>query len=159
MEKRRMNPYLWMGLIGVFTIGSALLTQMYQAFWGDETIWWTPAQLSLTVEETGDRFQMTIGGKALPKHLADGSLFAVDPNGNSYRVVSKDVGVRMNNWDRVKGTLLTQALAASFGFGVSLTLLIVGLAYWLKEKKRKLNADGIDSSQDTHDMGSTPHGQ
>jgi len=139
MEKRRMNPYLLMGVIGVFTIGSLLFTHLYQAFWADQNICWTPAQLRLTVEETGNRFQMTIGGKALRKHLADGTLLAVDSNGNPYRVVSQDVGVRVNNWDRVKGTILTGALASSFGFGVSLTLLIAGWVYWVKEKKGRLS--------------------
>ena len=136
MEKRRINVYLFIGLIGVVTSGSMLFTHLYQAFWGNETIWWTPAQLQLTVEETGDRFQMTIGGKALRKHLAEGTLFAVDPNGDHYRVVSRDVRVRVNNWDRVKGTLLTGALATSFGFGASLAFLMVGLIYWVKERRK-----------------------
>jgi hypothetical protein len=135
MAKRQINVYLFIGLIGVVTSGSMLFTHMYQAFWGDENIWWTHSRMNLTVEETGDRFRMTIGGKALRKHLSDGTLFAVDPNGDQYRVVSRDVGVRVNNWDRVKGTLLTGALPSSFGFGVSLALLIVGLVDWVKKKK------------------------
>jgi hypothetical protein len=136
VEKRRINVYLFIGLIGVVTSGSTLFTHLYQAFWGNEDIWWTPAQLRLTVEETGDRFQMSIGGKALRKHLKDGTLFAVDPDGVHYRVVSKDVGVRVNNWDRVRGTLLSGALTTSFVFGVSLTFMIVGLADWVKRRKR-----------------------
>jgi len=135
MEKGRINVYLFIGLIGVATSGSMLFTHLYQAFWGNENIWWTPLQLHLTVEETGNRFQMSVGGKALQKHLADGTLFAVDPNGQQYRVVSKDVGVRVNNWDRVKGTILTGALATSFGFGVSLTFLIIGPFQRVKDKK------------------------
>jgi len=127
MEKRRINVYLFIGLIGVVTSGSMLFTHLYQAFWGNETIWWTPPQLRLRVEETGDLFQMTIGGKALRKHLSEGTLFAVDPNGDQYCVVSRDVGVRINNWERVKGTILTGALASSFGFGASLAFLLAGL--------------------------------
>ena len=135
MKTRRINAYLFIGLMGLVTSGSMLFTHLYQVFWGNEDIWWTPAQLRLTVEETRDRFQMTIGGKSLRKRLADGSLFAVDPGGAQYRVVSKDVGVRINNWDRVKASRIAFAAISSFGFGVSLTLLIVGLVQWIKEKK------------------------
>jgi len=135
MKGRKINAYLLIGLIGVFTIGSQLFTHVYRAFWAEQNIWWTPARLSLTAEETVDRFQMTIGGKALRKHLADGTLFGVGQNGGQYRVVSKDVGVRLNNWDRVKGTLLTGALPSVFGFGVSLSFLIVGWVDWVKKKK------------------------
>lgn len=138
MEKRRINVYLFIGLIGVVTSGSMLFTHLYQAFWGDETIWWTPPKLRLRVEVTEDRFQMTIGGKALRKHLSEGTLFAVDPKGGQYRVVSSDVGIRVNNWDRVKGGILTGALASSFGFGLSLAFLIVGLVQWVKDRRRRV---------------------
>lgn len=135
MKTRRINAYLFIGLMGLFTSGSMLFTHLYQVFWGNEDIWWTLAQLRLTVEETRDRFQMTIGGKSLRKHLADGTLSAVELNGNPYRVVSRDVGVRVNNWDRVKGSILTGALFSSFGFGMSLAFLIVGLVQRVRERK------------------------
>ncbi|MDQ1333756.1 MAG: hypothetical protein QG552_706, partial [Thermodesulfobacteriota bacterium] len=86
-------------------------------------------------EETGNNFAITIGGKLLQKHLAEGTLFGVDPNGGQYRVVSRDVGVRLNNWDRVRASALTAAAVSSFGFGVSLALLIVGAIQWGREKK------------------------
>jgi len=57
----------------------------------------------------------------------------VNPHGKQYRVVSKDVGLRVNNWDRFKETLLTGAVATSFGFGVSLTFLVVGAIQWVRE--------------------------
>jgi hypothetical protein len=50
-------------------------------------------------------------------------------------VVSRDVGVRVNNWDRVKGTILTGALVSSFGFGVSLAFLVVGVIQWIRERR------------------------
>jgi hypothetical protein len=134
MKQRRMNPLLLMGLIGVFTIGSTLAAQVYRAFWGDKGIWWTPPGMSLKVEETGNDVAISIGGKLLQKHLAEGTLFAVDPNGTQYRVVSRDVGVRLNNWERVKASLLTTATLSSFCFCVSLTLLILGLIQWEREK-------------------------
>jgi hypothetical protein len=37
--------------------------------------------------------------------------------------------------DRVKAFALTAAAVSSFGFGVSVTLLIVGLIQWVREKK------------------------
>jgi hypothetical protein len=39
MEKGRINVYLFIGLIGVFTSASMLFTHVYWAFWGEEGIW------------------------------------------------------------------------------------------------------------------------
>jgi hypothetical protein len=64
-----------------------------------------------------------------------GTLFGVDPNGDQYRLVSKDIGVRLNRWDHVKASLLTIATASSVGFGVSFAFLIAGLIQVVRERE------------------------
>jgi hypothetical protein len=73
-----------------------------------------------TIETTEGRFQVYIGGKRLQKHLSEGSLFAVDQNGAQYIVVSKDIGARLNNWDRMKASILTAAAGNRRGKFVSI---------------------------------------
>lgn len=46
------------------------------------------------------------GGKLIPP-LLEGTLFAVDSSGAQCRLVSKDVGGRLHNWERVRATPLT----------------------------------------------------
>ncbi len=135
MKTRRINVYLFVGMIGLFTTGPALFTQMYRAFWGQQNIWWTHSNMKLRLEETGNDFALYISGRLLQKHLAEGTLSGVDQNGAQYRVVSKDVGVRLNNWERVKATILATAGFAAFTFGMSVAFLIVGLVQRAKEKK------------------------
>jgi hypothetical protein len=127
MENKRINPILWIGLIGTLTIGTSFIADAYRAFWGDQSIWWTPLAMTLPVEETRDNFELYIGGKPLRKHLSDGTLFSVDNNGKQYSIVSKDITVRLNNWDKIKASILGHTTMSGFAFGVAITLLVIGL--------------------------------
>ena len=127
MKDWKINSLLWIGILGSLIIGSSFFTNVYHAFWAEQNIWWTPQTMRLPIEETRDNFELYIGGKLLQKHLSDGTLFSMDKNGAQYRVVSKDISARLNNWNKTKASLLTNATISSFLFGVSLTLLIIGL--------------------------------
>jgi hypothetical protein len=127
MTSRRINPLLWIGLIGTLTIGSSFIVDVSRVFWGDHSIWWTPQAMRLAVEETKDNFELYIGGKPLQKHLSDATLSSVDKNGKQYTIVSKDITVRLNNWDKIKASILTHTTMSGFAFGVAITLLVVGL--------------------------------
>jgi hypothetical protein len=127
MANKRVNPILWIGLIGTLTIGTSFITDAYRAFWGDQSIWWTPQAMTLPVEETRDNFELYIGGKPLRKHLSDGTLFSVDNNAKQYSLVSKDITVRLNNWDKIKASILGHTTISGFAFGVAITLLVIGL--------------------------------
>jgi hypothetical protein len=127
MANKRINPILWIGLIGTLTIGTSFITDAYRAFRGDHRIWWTPHAMMLPVEETRGNFEIYIGGKPLQKHLSDGTLFSVDKNGKQYPIVSKDIAVRLNNWDKIKASILGHTTMSGFAFGVAITLLVIGL--------------------------------
>jgi hypothetical protein len=126
MTSRRINPLLWIGLIGTLTIGTSYITDVYRAFWGDQSIWWTPQVMRLPVEDTRDNFELYIGGEPLRKHLSNSTLFAVDKNGKQYPIVSKDITVRLNNWDKIKASILRHTTMSGFAFGVVITLLVIG---------------------------------
>lgn len=127
MKTKQINPALWIGLVGMLTIGSSYITDLYRAFLGNRDIWWTPQTMRLPVEATKNHFELYIAGKSLQNHLSDGTLFSVDKNGERYPIVSKDVTVRLNNWDQVKGSILTGASITGFVSGAMFALLLIGL--------------------------------
>ncbi|MBW2097634.1 MAG: hypothetical protein JRG77_02260 [Deltaproteobacteria bacterium] len=136
MNKPKINPLVLIGLIGMLTIGTNFSTQLYRAFWGNQDIWWTVRTMQLPIEDSKNNFKLFISGKLLQKHLADGSLFALDRNGEQYRVVSKDVTIRLNNWNKVKSSILTNALISGVLFGIVITVLVIGLIQVFGQKKK-----------------------
>jgi hypothetical protein len=136
LNRPRMNPLLFMGLIGMFTIGTNFGLQLYRAFWGNQDIWWTASTAPLSIEESIDSFELFISGKTLQKHLSEGSLSALDDNGEQYPVVSKDLTVRLNNWYKVKSSILTNAIMTGVAFGIVVTVLVIGFIQVWRQKKR-----------------------
>ena len=139
-RKPRINPLLFMGLIGILTIGTHFALDLYRAFWGNQDIWWTPKSMQLSVDESREHFRLYIGGKSLQKHLAEGSLLALDNNAKQYRVVSKDLGIRLNNWYKVKSSILTNAVLSGVAFGIVITVLVIGLIQVIGRNKTDSNS-------------------
>ncbi len=131
MMSKRVNALLWIGLTGMLFIGTSFVVDVCRAFWGDQTIWWTHQSMRLPVEKTSDSFELYIGGKLLQKHLSERTLFSVDKNGKQYPVVSEDITVRLNNWDKIKASILATTTMTGFGLGVSTTLFVIGLAQYI----------------------------
>jgi len=91
--------------------------------------------MQLTLSETKNSFELFISGKPLRNHIAEETLFALDEEGKRYCVISKDIGVRLNNRHKVKASLLGSALYSAFGSGVAITCLVLGLIEIRKDKK------------------------
>lgn len=51
----------------------------------------------------------------------------MDNEGKQYNVVPEDIDVRLNNWEKVKSSILKNTTMSGFGFGVCITLFFVGL--------------------------------
>ena len=126
--KRRMNALLIIGITGFFVLGSHFGVQYWRAMWGNDSIWWTPKAMAVSLDETRRYFQMFISGESLQSHLKRTSLTATQRNGEAYRVVPEDIKVRLNNWYKVKASLLHGAVFSAFMLGVSVTCLVLGLA-------------------------------
>jgi len=92
--------------------------------------------MRLAIDETWNNFELYIGGEPLQKHLSEGTLFFMGKNGEQYRIASKDISVRLNNWDRIKASILTNATMNSFVFGMAVTLLMIGLIQAFSQKKK-----------------------
>ena len=141
MKIFRCNMLLWMGLTGSLIFGTTFFDNLYRAFWGDQTIWWTHQTMSLPIEETKNDFELYIAGTALNKHLSERTLMMVDKNGKPCPVVVKDITVRRNNWDRTKSSILADTTVIGFIFGASFTMMAIGLFQFFQQRKQTGNDD------------------
>jgi hypothetical protein len=88
-------------------------------------IWWTPLPMALSLAESQDRVQIYVRGKPLAPLVAARQLSVSNELGSS-PVDAHEIGLRFNNWDRVRATRIPILLvyAACCGSGVALLLLI-----------------------------------
>jgi len=134
MRKTKLNALLIIGIIGVFTIGINFVIQIYRVFGSNQDIWWTATTMPLTIDQTKESFELSINGKTIQKHLADGTLLALNDEGNQQSVVSGDISVRLNNWNKVKASILINALFSGVLFGAGITMFIIGLIQLLNRR-------------------------
>ncbi|OQA89596.1 MAG: hypothetical protein BWY26_01655 [Elusimicrobia bacterium ADurb.Bin231] len=136
MPKKSFNPILFVGLLGTCIAGTSFIMSMYSVFSGDRGIWWTPMGMKVTLDKTRNEFELYIADESLQQHLDSGVLFLMDNNEKQYRVVSEDIVVRLNNWNKVKADMLLYTTATGCVFGISITLLAVGLFEVLVNRKK-----------------------
>lgn len=134
MRKTKLNALLIIGIIGVFTIGINFVIQIYRVFGSNQDIWWTATTMPLTIDKTKESFELSINGKTIQKHLAEGTLLALNDEGNQQSVVSGDISVRLNNWNKVKASILINALFSGVLFGAGITMFIIGLIQLLNRR-------------------------
>jgi len=127
MRKKSFNPFLFVGLLGTFTVGTSFSVSMYNVFFCDRGIWWTHRDMRAAFDDTKNEFELYIAGKPLEKHLDSGALFLMDENKKQNRIVSEDITARLNNWNKVKADMLLYATITGCVFGISIALFAIGL--------------------------------
>lgn len=125
--KKFLNPLIITGLTALMIFGSSFFLDVYRAYWGDESIWWTPRNLALPLEKTRGKLEIYLGDTLLQQALTKHQLFTVGPDGQQSSVVADDIQVRLNNWHEVRANLLSQVVWLGVALGAALTLLLVGL--------------------------------
>jgi len=135
MRKTRLNALIIIGIIGSFTCGGNLAVQLFRAFGQNQDIWWTARTMPLTIDETEESFELSISGKTIQKHISEGTLLAANDNDDQRPVVSGDVSVRLNNWNKVRASILTNALFSCLLFGASIAMLIIVYVFSKNETK------------------------
>jgi hypothetical protein len=123
----KLNVWLLIGIIGVSLFGSYFGIYYGRAVGGSTDIWWTPKALALPLNDTRNEFEIFLKDELLQDHLERGSLLTTDLNGQSSRVVSNDIVVRLNNWHKTRASLLHSAVFTALLLGVSLMSLVVGV--------------------------------
>ena len=134
--KKKWNPFLLIGMIGIFTCGSPFAVKYSQVPWGNRDIWWTPMTMALPLEETKNDFAIYLNGESLHRHIARGTLTVSTDAGESSQVASGGIQVRINNWYKIKASLLHGSVFFALVLGSCATFFGIGVAQWLDQRKR-----------------------
>ena len=89
-------------------------------------IWWTPHTMLVPLSESKDRVEIYVRGRPLDGLIQAGQVRIVEGDSSSVLRTS-DIGLRFNNWDRVRGDRVPRLLlyAASCGVAALMFLLIL----------------------------------
>lgn len=88
-------------------------------------IWWTPFAMLVPFTDGTDRVEVYVRGEPLTALLHVGRLYVREEGGTSV-VAPGDVGLRFNNWDRVRAERIPFLLVCAASAGaIALALLLV----------------------------------
>lgn len=89
-------------------------------------IWWTPRAMLVPLSESKDRVEIYARGKPLAALLQAGQLRIAEDGGMS-ALSTSDVGLRFNNWDRVRAERFPLLLVYAVGCGVTACMFLLVL--------------------------------
>ena len=99
-------------------------------------IWWTPATMLVPLGESRDRVEIYARGKPLAEVLNAGNLQIMGDAGPSL-VAPNEIGLRLNNWDRIRAErapLLLGYAAACGAMSMLFLLVLTGRLAYRPEK-------------------------
>lgn len=102
-----------------------------------DDIWWTPTTMRVPLSESRDRAEIYVGGILLQEHLRSGRLLLAGEQGTA-RVDEATMGLRFNNWDRVRSQQIPGLLSYAAGAGAAGFTLLFGVLGWTP--RRAVNA-------------------
>ncbi len=140
--KSKWNPFLIIGIIGIFTCGSPFATKYVQAIWGDPDIWWTPTSMALPLDQTKNHVAILLQGVSFDRHIDQGRLTVTDDRGATYRLTSGDITVRVNNWHKIRASRLHWAVYFALALGSCATFFGIGVGQWIAYAKRSTRTAG-----------------
>ena len=100
--------------------------RLYGFFHERSDIWWTPQGTIVPLAETHDRVAIYVRSRELDDLVAAGHLRLLEDSVTSV-VRTADIGLRFNNWDRVRAERISSLLISGVTAGAAAALLLVGL--------------------------------
>ncbi len=97
---------------------------LYRALSRPSNIWWTPHALLVPLAKGTDRVEIYARGKPFATLVQAGQLRIVE-NGGLSTLAPSDVGLRFNNWDRVRVEQLPLLLGYAMMCGVTACLFLL----------------------------------
>jgi hypothetical protein len=97
---------------------------LYRELSRPKDIWWTPHTMLVPLARGRDRVEIYLRGKLLGTLIEAGQLRLTDEPGSSV-VTPDEVGLRFNNWDRVRAEHLPTSLASAAAGGAMVLLFIL----------------------------------
>ena len=118
----RLRTFFLVLLASLFCIPAVTL---YSALSRRSDIWWTPIPLALSLADSKDRVEIYARGHPLGTLVEQRRLSILD-GGEPGILTAREIGLRFNNWDRVRAERLPVLLvsAAACG-GIALLFLVV----------------------------------
>lgn len=140
------SPFALFGLMGMFLFVPLYAVDLYNGYNGDSHIWWTNANMKLSMSDVSDKVEIYIKNEPLQKKIGDKALLVVGEDG-SYRLVSiDDLKFRVNNWANTRLIRLYAASVTGVFAGVSIALFVIGLIQPYRNKKRE-DLSGIEHTE------------
>ena len=87
-------------------------------------IWWTPPPSALSLTESEDRVRIFAEGRPLAT-LVDQKQVSITDGATSHVLTPQEIGLRFNNWDRVRVQRLPILLIYSAAIGAGLVVILV----------------------------------
>ena len=100
------------------------LVALYSELSKRSDIWWTPATNQLPLAESRDRVEIYVRGRPLGMLVDQGHLAITDSAG-PHVLTTQDIGVRLNNRDRVRIQRLPVLLIYTAVLGAGILALVV----------------------------------
>ena len=128
--------FMFSVLIAVFFILAAV--PLYAELTRRSDIWWTPRAMLVPLDHSTDRVELYARGTPLAALLQAGQLRVAEGDGWTVLTAS-DVGLRFNNWDRVRGErfpLLLGNAAVCGAIALLFLLVLTGRLAYRGEKER-----------------------
>ena len=96
-------------------------------------IWWTPMNAPVSLEESRDRVEIYARGMLLQDALRSGRLQFVKDSGPS-SLTSSDIGIRLNNRDRVKVMRIPEMIVSAVAAGFTGLIFLFGVIGWIPSR-------------------------
>jgi hypothetical protein len=87
-------------------------------------IWWTPRTMLIPLAESTDRVEIYALGQPLTALLQAGQVRMAE-GGSMTVLTAGEIGLRFNNWERVRAERLPVLLASAAGCGVAVLMLLL----------------------------------
>jgi len=118
-----VSRYLILVLPAIFLVTSGV--RLYGFFHERSDIWWTPRGTLLPLAESHDRVAIYVRRHELDDLVAAGQLRLLEDSVTSV-VSTADIGLRLNNWARVRSDRIPSLLISGVTAGAAAALLLVG---------------------------------
>lgn len=124
--------YLLLILPAIFLFTST--ARLYSFFEERPDIWWTPRAMSIPLEAGQHRVRVYVRGNELDNLVAKRQVLLQDESGTS-PVSRTDIGLRFNNWDKVRAERIPGLLISAATAGAAAALLLMGLVLTLSGRR------------------------
>lgn len=124
--------YLLLFLPAVFLLTAG--AQLYRFYHERNDIWWTPSRMLVPLADTHDRIAIYVRNTELDDLVAAGQLRLFRDSVGS-AVTAADIGLRFNNWDRVRAERISTLLIFGVSVGAAGALVLVGLIFMLAGRR------------------------